>query len=223
MRPSTNTPGPRSAAVELRCPHYVDEDGGLCGIWQHRNSTCATWFCKHDRGSVGHTFWRSTQSWLASIEDALARHAVLALDVGDEAEALLFRRRARPADGEALDARAVDGRPPAQYARAWGRWMGREEAFYLAAAEVIEPLSWADVEAIAGVESKAHARLVVRAKDRLDHARVAPRLVQAPLRIGRRAKGKTSVSGYSPTDPWSFRPRSFPSWVASTGDRWRRC
>src|SRR5262249_13685983 len=28
----------------LRCPHYLEDEGGKCGIWRHRKSTCATWF-----------------------------------------------------------------------------------------------------------------------------------------------------------------------------------
>jgi hypothetical protein len=31
----------------LLCPHYLD---GMCGVWKHRESTCATWFCKYVRG-----------------------------------------------------------------------------------------------------------------------------------------------------------------------------
>ena len=37
----------------MLCPYYISETGGLCGIWKHRNSRCATWFCKHERGAVG--------------------------------------------------------------------------------------------------------------------------------------------------------------------------
>src|SRR5688572_25688607 len=33
--------------LDWRCPYYLHEQDGLCGIWQHRNARCATWFCKH--------------------------------------------------------------------------------------------------------------------------------------------------------------------------------
>src|SRR5579863_3280623 len=39
-------------ATSMRCPHYV-VDGGRCGVWRHRESTCATWFCKFARGANG--------------------------------------------------------------------------------------------------------------------------------------------------------------------------
>ena len=45
-------------AYQLRCPHYLADQGGLCGVWKHREGTCSTWFCKHVRGSVAFDFWR---------------------------------------------------------------------------------------------------------------------------------------------------------------------
>lgn len=57
----------------LLCPHYVNEAGGLCGIWQHRESTCATWFCKHDRGRTGQDFWERLRRVLHTAEEALSR------------------------------------------------------------------------------------------------------------------------------------------------------
>ena len=39
----------------MRCPHYLETEGGLCGVWKHRNSICSTWFCKHDRGAAAST------------------------------------------------------------------------------------------------------------------------------------------------------------------------
>jgi hypothetical protein len=52
----------------LRCPHYVNEQGGLCGIWKYRNSICSTWFCKYVRGAVGKEFWETAKVLLQAIE-----------------------------------------------------------------------------------------------------------------------------------------------------------
>lgn len=35
---------------KLRCPFLTDEGG--CGVWRHRESTCATWFCGFNQGAV---------------------------------------------------------------------------------------------------------------------------------------------------------------------------
>lgn len=58
----------------LRCPHHTD-DGG-CGIWGQRNATCATWFCRHERGMLGLGMWSATRHTLAALELALARTAL---------------------------------------------------------------------------------------------------------------------------------------------------
>jgi Fe-S-cluster containining protein len=64
----------------LRCPHYLEETG-RCGIWRHRESTCATFFCRHVRGSVGYAFWqKSLHQLLMAVESDLARWSVLELD-----------------------------------------------------------------------------------------------------------------------------------------------
>jgi hypothetical protein len=42
----------------LRCPHYLEHRGGACGVWRHRESTCSTWYCVHDRGDADKKFWR---------------------------------------------------------------------------------------------------------------------------------------------------------------------
>ncbi len=66
--------------LSLRCPHYVERDGGLCGIWNHRESVCTTWFCKHERGAVSRHFWHSLRQLLDAVEDVLAVACAEALD-----------------------------------------------------------------------------------------------------------------------------------------------
>lgn len=44
--------------LSLRCPHYLEAEGGLCGVWKHRESTCSTWFCRHSTGEQGRALWR---------------------------------------------------------------------------------------------------------------------------------------------------------------------
>ncbi|HYC52107.1 MAG TPA: hypothetical protein VEB19_13415 [Gemmatimonadaceae bacterium] len=69
----------------LLCPHYIAEGGGLCGIWQHRESTCTTWFCKHDRGKIGQDFWEQLRRVLYTCENALAHWSLRELGVtGDD-------------------------------------------------------------------------------------------------------------------------------------------
>lgn len=92
----------------LRCPHYLEAEGGRCGIWKHRASVCATWFCKHARGATGMRFWQAVHQLLSSIEGALSRWCVLELDVGvwedwHGREAEFYRECARRVNGLAWD------------------------------------------------------------------------------------------------------------------------
>lgn len=66
--------------IGLRCPHYLEAEGGICGIWAHRESVCTTWFCRHERGAVSRHFWSSLQQLLAVVEDVLSR--TIARDLG---------------------------------------------------------------------------------------------------------------------------------------------
>ncbi len=71
-------------SLELRCPYYI-EDGGLCGIWRHREGDCSTFFCKYDAGADGRIFWRTLTSYLARIEVVLSKLALsqVAPELGD--------------------------------------------------------------------------------------------------------------------------------------------
>ena len=58
----------------LRCPHYLDD--GRCGVWTSRESTCATYFCRHVRGKTGSTVWRLVGHLLAHLEQQIATACV---------------------------------------------------------------------------------------------------------------------------------------------------
>jgi hypothetical protein len=185
-----------SAPTErARCPHLVDGDrGARCGIHAHRNSACATWFCKHDRGEIGRSFWRATHRFLAAIEASLARHCLGVLDVGEESLALLIATQ-RTVEEVPYD--PATQRP----GLLWGRWASREPEFFVACAELVEPLSLAEVLAIGGPEVRLAATLLERAAAVL--VEDAP-LVQ--LRMGRlhqqaATAGVRRVATYSPLDP----------------------
>ena len=66
----------------LRCPHFIVEGGGLCGIWSNRESICATWYCRHERGAVSRQRWSALQRLLAAVEDALSREIARQLGAG---------------------------------------------------------------------------------------------------------------------------------------------
>lgn len=142
----------------MLCPHYLSETGS-CGVWRHRESTCATWFCKHERGAVGETFWDRLRQVLRIIEESLARWCVLELELGPSAVAALFPISSADA-GVPKTAQDFDNLPEiARQRLLWGRWAGREREFYCAAADRVRPLNWQQVAALGGSRLSIHALL----------------------------------------------------------------
>jgi hypothetical protein len=187
-------------ALALRCPHYLDQDGGLCGVWAHRESTCATWFCKHVRGATGKEFWKHLHQLLVAVEKALAAWCALELGLEPDALAQLYQpyaaRVARPLTG-----RDVDGLPDAAAARrAWGRWLGREREFYVACARRVQALAWEDVLRIGGAQVAVYAHLARHAHARLLDDAVPERLVPDLVQISPRGRDRRLLVGYSGLD-----------------------
>ena len=184
----------------LRCAHYLDEDGGRCGVWRNRASVCSTWFCKHVRGAVGHDFWvEALQPLLLSVEHALARWCVLELDLGIDALRRLFpasvgEHASRPVGAD------LDHQPHA-YETVWGEWLGREAELFRASARLVNDLAWRDVLAIGGPELRVRARLAAASYATLVEASSPPRLRVGEFQIVDIGPDYARISSYSTYDP----------------------
>jgi hypothetical protein len=130
---------------ELLCPYFINESGGLCGIWRHREAVCATWFCKHERGELGSRFWSDLKLLLREVEIALSRWCVLQLDPGVES-----LRRLMATGSELKDE---------DYELHWGPWLGRERQFFERCAAMVADLPWSRVLEIAGVGAQVRAQV----------------------------------------------------------------
>ena len=184
----------------LRCPHYI-EDGGRCGVWRHRESTCVTWFCKHVRGEVGFNFWRKAlHQLLLSVENELARWCVLELNLDLDA----LRRLVSSADhkSDSLTSEAVDNRVDRSfYKQIWGTWLGREVEFFNECARLVDPLTWKDVLSICGPEARMYARLTQDAYEKLSTDEMPPALKSGSMQLVQIGRETTRVSTYSAFDP----------------------
>jgi hypothetical protein len=191
-------------AQTMRCPHYIEE-GGLCGVWRARESTCATWFCKHERGAVGQRFWHELHRLLAIAERQVASWCVIELDIGSDALAatLPFPPPPRgPVTGADFDGRTT----PEHWKLVWGKWAGREQDFYREAGRLTRALSWADVLALGGSELRAAVQLTQAAFERLATPRVPERLRAGVLHLSPAPGGGALVTTYSPVDPLRLSP-----------------
>jgi len=183
----------------LRCPYYV-EDGGRCGIWRNRNSVCATFFCKHVRGQLGHAFWRhSLLPLLRLVERDLTCWCLLQLEFEPDSLRLLTNLSE---EGEELTAESMDNQARAErHKQLWAGWNGRECDFFVKCAELVAGLSWSDVLQICGPQVQTYARLTQQAFAKLTTDGVPSKLTAGPMQIVQMQQSTTRVSTYSPLDP----------------------
>jgi hypothetical protein len=191
-------------AEGLRCPHYVAE-GGRCGIWRHREATCATWFCKHERGATGQVFWAAVRELLHGIERDLARWSVLTLVDDDGVLAALAV--ADQAQGR-LDAHALDGlRNPEEHRELWGQWAGREREFFIEAGRLVDPLHWNDVLEICGPEVRIQAAAVRARQQQLVDCSIPNVLRLGRYEVVRGSPDGSTLRTYSDFDPLNVPQR----------------
>lgn len=139
----------------IRCP-YFEPNHGTCGIWAHRESVCATFFCRHNRGRVGQEFWARARDLLKALERVVRAWCV-----------------------ERIDPELVPPTPgPSSlpYAKRWGRWVGREEEFFSECASIASSLSGTELLGMAGPNVRAAVRGVADAKTRLISTEVPKRV-----------------------------------------------
>jgi hypothetical protein len=186
----------------LRCPHYLETEGGRCGIWKHRASICATWHCKYVRGVVGHDFWTALHQLLTTVEMSLSRWCVFELDIGSEALSYLFRPRSRLRSGGNINAIALDGlADPEEKRKLWGSWLGREAEFYRECIRLVNVLDWQAVTAINRSEIQICAQLLREAYSKLLSEEIPERLKLGTLQVLGMDHDSCSINTYSPYDP----------------------
>jgi Fe-S-cluster containining protein len=185
----------------LRCPHFVEQGGGRCAIWRHREAVCATYFCKHVRGAVGVEFWRSVRHLLGAVERNLAQWCAAELDLGTDVLRRLFAAAGAP-DGKTLDAAELDDKADtAAYMSVWGKWAGHERHFYTECARRVKDLPWKDVTALCGPEVRVNARLACETHARLMATKLPLALRVGTLNVFHLDAESACVSAYSGTDP----------------------
>jgi hypothetical protein len=166
---------------ELCCPYFEPETAG-CGIWQHRNAVCGTWFCHHERRALGARFWRHANKFLTQIERDVAAWCLLELGFEARVLAELVSPRGEPhslAEGGIRGFIDPDGPlDEAAARRLWGSWYGREVELYRACAERVEPLDMARIRAIGGVRLALAERSLVNA-----HAALSDRTIPRALSL----------------------------------------
>jgi hypothetical protein len=188
-------------SLTLRCPHYVEDGGGQCGIWKHRDAVCTTFFCKFVRGKVGSDQWRAIQELLEAVEGALARHFALELGIDVEVVGHFTPREGKCASRPAPTGLQIDGNAdPALLAWMWGPWRGREEDFYRECGARASTLSWADVRAVGGSDLAVLEGIARRAFERATSDLLPARLRLGTVQLAAPRDGGVRAVTYSVTD-----------------------
>jgi hypothetical protein len=168
----------------VRCPHYLDGQGGLCGIWKYRNSMCSTWFCKYVRGSVGKEFWENAKLLLSSIEIDLASWCAVQLELDEAALDFLLKPFLMPGQLPTLTQLDLDEQVDAErQRRVWANWYGRERDFYRACAGLAASLTWREVLEVCGPDVQLRARLTQGTYRKLISNEIPTRLRVGPFTV----------------------------------------
>lgn len=183
----------------LRCPHLLAD--GQCGIWGYGAPMCLTWYCKYDRGAVGHRFWTTLRQLLCVVEEGIAWWCLLRLEMEPRVLAILEGVRAG-SHPYLLAAGDLDATGDAEaHSRMWGSWNGREEELYRRCADLVNGLSWREAAAICGVEAEVLGRRVREAYAALVSDAVPERVRLASFQVVAADEREFRVIGYSPLDP----------------------
>lgn len=199
---------------ELLCPHYLAE-GGLCGIWESRNSVCATWYCKHALGADGQRYWQQLRDLLGEVEVSLS--VALALAVAGES------CDPDPEESSSAHAELVPDAARRKAQQRWGSWYSRRNEFFEACAARADAMNWSDVERISGAK-------VTYRRQKLQRLLSSQNQVVEDLTL---EVGEYTVVGvlersillrtYSPYDPLAVSPELLQALSAFDGYRpvWR--
>lgn len=187
-------------AESLRCPLF-DASHGRCTIAPFWHSVCRTWFCKYDAGEDGRLFWAALRAFWSLLEDRLVQYVLR--EEGWEAEAVL----AAPTHTDNLEAEDADEKRPPNYRQLWGKWGGREEAFYKRAFRRVSRMTRKDCAQLLSVTDELHLDVVKQRYDRLVRPVLPARLMRNSSMVAGNTGDGYIVTGYSSLDPVEISDR----------------
>jgi hypothetical protein len=181
----------------LLCPYFDRESGGRCTVWRYREAVCTTFFCKYERGVKGLGFWSALKDYLLVTEFLLARDAATKVDPKVEEPKL---------DRNQLTIEDLEDRPPDDYAKIWGKWVGREAEFYVECQKRVRALRRRDFRAIVDELPDVKKRLdaVKQNYEALTSNELPARLVRNSQMREVFAKDQVAVTPYNRMDSFAL-------------------
>ena len=184
----------------LLCPYFDAENDGRCTVWRYRDAVCSTYFCKFTDGKPGWDFWTTVKGYLSHVESMLSRATAWTVD-SSVTQPTMEPHQLSVEDLEDLPPKETD------YARYWGKWVGREEEFYITCYEHARKVKPAEFEK--NVDDTADGRrFKAQLDDRYDAITaktVLPtNLVRASGMRTRHSGENVVLTSYNPYDAFSM-------------------
>jgi Fe-S-cluster containining protein len=185
----------------LLCPYFEAEEktGGRCTIWEYREGVCSTFFCKYADGARGYNFWMALKEYLGAAEFLLARYAAAQIDAKVSEPRI---------DRETLTKEDEADLPPtdADYRHHWGKWVGREEEFYVECYKRVASLRRRDYRTIVDdlVKAKEMYDDVAQKYKAVNARELPPRLVRNPKMRAIPAEDKLVVTTFNALDSFAL-------------------
>jgi hypothetical protein len=184
----------------LLCPYFDVENNGRCTVWRYREAVCSTYFCKYNDGKPGWDFWNTLKGYLNHVEITLARATAATVDPE------VIQPNLEP---HVLSLEDLEDRAPkeAEYARWWGKWVGREEEFYIACyehARKVKPAEFAQNVDDTPQGRRYNAELEARYEAIHAKTVLPTSLVRAHGMKTRHAGANVVVTSYNPYDAFSL-------------------
>lgn len=184
-------------AQSLKCPYYDDDNpAGTCSIWRHREVICMTYYCRYSGGMRGYDYWVALKNYLGLVQRALAKSAAKAVDP-NVIEPQFKKNMLTLEDMEDLPPKETD------YKAWWGRWVGREEEFYLKCHEWLQGVSPEEfVKNVDQSEDGKKALDELIAKYEILESKIVPQSLVRNARMREQHVGeKVVVTSYHRFDP----------------------
>jgi hypothetical protein len=197
---AASTSGAFGRSMILRCPYYDAENDGRCTVWRYREAVCSTYFCKYTDGKPGWEFWNTVKGYLAHVESMLTRATAWTVD-----QAVQMPTK----EPHQLTLEDLEDQPASEtdYLRYWGKWVGREEEFYIACydhARKVKPEEFAK-NVDESPDGRRYTAELASRHDAITARTVLPTsLVRAKGMRTRIAGENVVVTSYNPYDAFSM-------------------
>ena len=182
-------------AQTMRCPHLLTD--GRCGIRDFRSPTCATWFCKYERGARGQALWRAIHDVLLLADRVVSLWCLERMQIDIEKQLAALEEL----DPQFSAARIDHKRDELRDRDLWADWYGRETEFYIACARHAAELDWETLLEIGGHEFALYARRARKLATAHADQRLPESLRTGQFRVTNADAGLVWLDAYNPYDP----------------------